>query len=512
MPRLLTIIALAAVLAAAALGIAAGASGATAFGIADDAGKYAHDGGSNFFLLLNDLGFTQNRITVTWAPTDGNNGLTIRERGFLDRTLPVAAIRGIDVVLDVYPLRAKAFAVDTQKRIELFAQYLQLLARTYPQVTRFVVGNEPNQPRFNQPQFVRSGRRGYRAPAGALYARLLAAAYDALKAVNPRITVIGLGLSPRGNDNPRARNNISRSPVRFIRDLAAEYRRSGRTRPLMDELGFHPYPSSNAAPLSRGYGWPNVGIPNLSRIKQAIWDGFHGTAQPVFAETPLYGEPAPHGPSLGLTLDEYGRQVTVISSVASAYHGRENVRTITEGRQANMYAAVLRRVACDPAVTSFFYFHLIDDPDLDRFQSGLLRINGTKRPAYGAVKAALQETKGQCGGAPRAWRHATTVIGAEVSFDEDGTITVCAAEDASVTTGLFPGTATNSEILDGLSRRLASSRATHPRLLRAYRPAELAFDVGTPRRRTYVRAVVLRALMNPERTFVAVSDPVAGRR
>lgn len=507
MRRIRTKSALCVVLVTTALACVGGASGGISFGVADDAGKYADDGGSDFFLLLNDLGFSQNRISVFWDPTDGNDGFNIREQGFLDRALPVAAIRGIDVVLDVSPLRAKVFTVDTQKRIDLFARYLQLLAQTYPQVTRFIVGNEPNQPRFHQPQFLPKRGGGFRATAAPLYARILAASYDALKEVNPNITVIGLGLSPRGNDNPTAKNNIARSPVRFIRDLALAYRSSGRTRPLMDELGFHPYPATNHAPLSRGYTWPNIGLRNLDRLKQAVWDGFHGTAQPVFAETPLYGRPMGNRPSLGLVLDEYGRQVTVISSVAKAYHGSENVRTITEGQQANMYTGVLRRVACDPTVTAFYYFHLVDDPDLDRFQSGLLRVDWTKRPAYHAVKDALEATNGECMGPATTWRHTETVVGADVTFEDDASVTVEAAEEVTARAGIFPATMAASEITLALTRKAASARSK-VRLVRADWPTAMKLDTAALTKGAYVTAVLLRAAMNPERSFLAVSDPL----
>ena len=57
-----------------------------------------------------------------------------------------------------------------------------------------------------------------------------------------------------------------------------------RDKPIMDVLGFHPYPAKDRDPLAKGYQWPNAGIANLNRIKQAIWDAFDGTAQPTFAE------------------------------------------------------------------------------------------------------------------------------------------------------------------------------------------------------------------------------------
>ena len=98
---------------------------------------------------------------------------------------------------------------------------------------------------------------------------------------DPAIQVVGIGLSPRGNDKPKAKSNVSTSPVRFLRALGAWYRASGRTRPLMDSFSFHPYPNRATDPLDRGYGWPNAGFVNLDRIKLALWDAFNGTAQPT---------------------------------------------------------------------------------------------------------------------------------------------------------------------------------------------------------------------------------------
>ena len=44
----------------------AGAASSTVFGVADDTGKYADDGGASFFPSLTDLGMTENRIVVFW--------------------------------------------------------------------------------------------------------------------------------------------------------------------------------------------------------------------------------------------------------------------------------------------------------------------------------------------------------------------------------------------------------------------------------------------------------------
>src|SRR5213596_3787719 len=48
----------------------AGSAGAVEFGITDDTGKYADDKGASFFSTLNDLGMTENRVTVLWDPAN----------------------------------------------------------------------------------------------------------------------------------------------------------------------------------------------------------------------------------------------------------------------------------------------------------------------------------------------------------------------------------------------------------------------------------------------------------
>src|ERR671927_1973947 len=273
---------------ALALCVAASARGAVRFGVTEDAGKYADDGGAKFFPILTDLGMTQNRITVFW---DAAHPAEIQEKAFLDRSLPVAAANHVRIVFAVYPLHPTD-VTSTPGGALGFASYVADLARTYPQVKQFVIGNEPNQPRFWRPQFSPGGR----PLAAAAYEQVLALSYDALKTVDPSIDVVGFGLSPRGNDDPRAASNVSTSPVRFIHDLGVAYRASGRTRPIMDELAFHPYPnpSSGDDPLLEGYQWPNAGVPNLARIKQAVWDAFAGTAQPTFAEAG-WSVPGPAG-------------------------------------------------------------------------------------------------------------------------------------------------------------------------------------------------------------------------
>jgi hypothetical protein len=340
--------------------LAAGPAQSARFGLADDTGKYADDGGHAFLTDAKALGASEVRVTILWDPLRPD---TILEQSFLDRSLPVAKERNVNVVFHVFPIQATAITA-VPDAADGFAKFLEQLATTYPQVRQYIVGNEPNQPRFWRPQYTLGGK----ARAASTYLELLAKSYDALKSVDPGIKVIGLGLSGRGNDSPFARSNASTSPVRFLRDLGAAYRASGRALPIMDELGVHPYPRTDRDSVLAGDRWPRAGVVNLARIKQAVWDAFAGTGQPTVEK------------GLRLRIDEIGWQVAVPAARRSAYHGRETSSVTTEKAQAANYERLIQLAACDSSISAVYLLHLRDDANLERFQSGLRRADGSPRP------------------------------------------------------------------------------------------------------------------------------------
>ena len=378
----------------------------TVFGVADDAGKYAEDGGTAFFATLNDLGMTENRVAVTWDPS---NPTTIDDRAFLDRSIPKAAAHGIDIVFAIYPAKARGLA-DTPNGIQLFAQFAAKVAARYPMVTKIICLNEGNQTRFQQPQFDSSGN----SAAGAMQEAAMAACYDALKAVNPNIDVIGFGFSPRGNDDATATSNVSESPIRFLEAIAAAYRTSGRTDPLADDVSLHCYPNVNTDVPSVGFSWPNVGCVNLDRFKQAWWDAFHGTGQPVFRES----DDGP-GRYVRAFIDESGYQAQVPADHASAYSGSENVPTVSDQQQGQYYSQLIAWAACDPDVAELNFFHLIDESALPALQTGIVLADGAHRASYDMVKAAIASNR-QCSGSPDGWHHTTRVVGAQADFSKLG--------------------------------------------------------------------------------------------
>ena len=389
-------------LAALVLVPAAGAD--ISVGVADDHAKESPEIAGRFYDAMKDVGLTENRITILW---DSAHPTVIRDRDAIAHAIEDAAVDNVRVTLALYPEKARAITERTTAPGD-FAAWTALVARAFPGVKDIIIGNEPNKARFWQPQY-NSGNG--KAAACKAYEPLLAASYDALKRVDPNITVVGVGLGPRGTDNARAVGNLSISPVRCIRDIGRAYRASKRTRPIMDELSYHPHPALSTDKLETGYPWPNAGIPNLARVKQAVWDAFNGTGQPMFEEA---GMPRVRR-TLKLRLNEVGWQVAIPPASRGAYFGKESVVTTDEGTQAAIYGNLIPLMACDPVVKSVLFFNLVDEPNLDRWQSGLLRADWTKRPSYAIVKGSIQAGQTRCG-RQVAWRHAVKPVGVNVGF------------------------------------------------------------------------------------------------
>jgi len=502
------------VCALAALAVAAPAAADVSVGVADDGGKLADDGGAAFLSAMRDVGLQENRITLAWDP---DQPTTIREKDALDRYVANATAAGIRLSIVIAPSRARALFNSTAAS-SAFVRFVAQVARTYPQIKDIAVGNEPNQPRFWQPQFSTRGA----GLACTAYQRVLAQSYDALKAIDASISVLGVSLSPRGNDNAVAATNASTSPVRCIRDMGVSYRASGRRRPIMDELAFHPHPNSYAHTFLVGYRWPNAGTSNLNRIKQAIWDAFRGTAQPTFAEA---GRPVSRAalPPLRFRLNEIGWQTAIPAGSEHAYYGRETVRPVaTDRHQSDVYSALVPYFACDPSVRSMLYYGLIDEPDLERWQAGLMRADGTRRPSYATVKSALARGLARCTRRPKTWRHVVVVVGASAKFGErrrsarDTNWTFAASsEEASIFRAAMYRLESRRLSAGGRKRLLAAVGVRRtPRAvltargkIRAHSGTFVRFKRKRLRPGTYVFAIRLRAEMNPVRTTALVSRP-----
>ncbi len=474
-------------------------------GVADDWPEF-HPCGDVWWQSAIDIGYSDVRMTIQWdeaAPT------TIPFQAGLQVAVDCALLAGIRPILAIYPLHPNGVGGHLVRQAE-FASFVALVGTAFPNVRDFVIGNEPNVNRFWQPQY----RNGHDA-AAADYEHTLAASYDALKTVRPDAIVWGPAISSRGNDNPHAVSNPSHSPVWFITDLGAAYRASHRPKPIFDVFDMHPYPPvQDTAPLLTPFRWPQADAANLDRIKQALWDAFHGTPQPIVRSAPgLY--------SLPIALDEVGQQTVVTGHDAAYVDPPENVFPIGEAQQAASYVSLAELAACDPSVRDVLYFPLIDDASLATgFQSGNLYADLTHKLSYAAMKqeiasvqSAVCATSADVGAT--GWRHTTQVLGAEVSFGGLGTRPM--VPPGHRTAGITPlrtvVTAEEGASYSVLVRKVGGGPVGRPStgVVKAGARSAISFR-GALRPGRYVIRIVLSALTNPGRRTAFTSAPFLVRK
>ena len=320
------------------------------------------------------VGFDTIRITQTWVT--GQTTLGPNDQIQLGNAISAAQFSGIRVVLSLYPYGSSVTPLTDQDRAD-FAAFCVDVAKRYPLVHDFIVGNEPNLNRFWMPQFGPNGE-DVAAPA---YEQLLAGAYDALKGERPHSTIYGGALAPRGVDKPNTGRD-THSPTAFITDLGAAYKASGRQVPIMDAFAFHPYPeTSQTGPSFAHPNGTSIGLADYTKLVGLLGAAFDGTAQ--------------HGSSLPILYDEFGIETTPPPSKAALYTGTEPATTkpVDEATQAQMYTQAMQMTFCQPTVMGLFLFHVQDEPALAAWQSGEYYVDGTPKTSLPAVAGAVASVK-----------------------------------------------------------------------------------------------------------------------
>jgi hypothetical protein len=240
--------------------------------------------------------------------------------------------------------------------------------RFAPGISDVVIWNEANSPRFWRPQ------RG----AAAAYEALLADCYDELHALRNRLNVIS-STAPHDDPGP------------FIAALGAAYRASGRHTRIFDSFGHNAYPNRNdESPFAVHRGSRSLDEGDYHELMQRLTDAFGGTPQPV-----------PGAANVRIWYLEDGFETAVPREKRTAYSGREVASSLVEaatapaGRarsvrdQAQQLRDAIELAYCQPAVGAFFNFELVDERDLAGWQSGLLRANFTRKPAFDAFRDAI---------------------------------------------------------------------------------------------------------------------------
>ncbi len=325
--------------------------------------------------LLHLAGFDTVRMTSIWDPSQ--NRPTSHEVSLFRNATEAARLDGMQVFASVYNFGSKTTPLSEQDQTN-FASYAAGLASAVPDLQHFIIGNEPNLNRFWLPQFNPDGSDA----AAPSYLSLLFRTYQALKSVDSDIRVFGGAISPRGIDRPGTGRD-THSPTVFIQDLGTAYRASGITGPVMDALAIHPYPeNSEIAPTFAHPNTTPIGIADYTKLTGLLANAFDGTGQP--------------GSTLPILYAEYGVETQIPAAKASAYTGREpaTIKPVPEATQASYYKQALAISFCQPNVMGVFVFHAIDEPDLDRFQSGLYYDDGRPKSSLATVRTAARDVRG----------------------------------------------------------------------------------------------------------------------
>lgn len=307
--------------------------------------------------LVKASGAGMTRVDVGWASLqqDGPNGYSSWYLGKLDRMVAAADARGVQLLLTFMnsPCWAST-APDSLKQgcagswwdrgvmgyapsnPQAYARALAFLAARYgTKVAAWEVWNEPNHPDF----FKASDQ-------ATAYARLLKAAYPAVKAANPRAVVVGGSLSQ--SDHAFAQR---------LYDLGV--------KGYFDAFAVHPY-SDDVSPLD-----PRSTI-------DARYSFIRGV--PAIRNVMLR-----NGDSRPIWLTESGWST---STLRTPDHWRNGV---SEATQATFMRQQAQLIARWPYVKVNIWFNLLDagGDRTDKYSNcGLLRADGTAKPAFAAFRGA----------------------------------------------------------------------------------------------------------------------------
>jgi uncharacterized protein YkwD len=307
-------------------------------------------------------------------------------------------VSGLRVVLQVAG-RSGAQAPLTAAARDQYCEYVRSAIDRHSQIKDVVIWNEPNKTHFWRPQFNSDGS----SAAPAAYELLLARCYDVLHQFRSDVNVIGLSTAPRGNDDPKAKSNVSLSPGAFIRKVGAAYRASGRTAPVFDTVSHHPYGETSAErPWTVHRLSTAISEGDWAQLMQALWDGFNGTGQPLPGH-------CTGGRCVSIWYLEDGFQTAPDVQKGAIYSGHENevypLPDFGGGErstptpdvdspapdQATQIIDAVRLASCQPYVQAFFNFLLVDDADLAGWQSAPYWADQTPKDSAEAFRKAFTQ-------------------------------------------------------------------------------------------------------------------------
>ena len=358
--------------AAAALVVAApaGASSSVRYGIQDDAWLAQGPGLlARRLTTVQRLGVDLVRFTIHWDKVAARRPANPANQAdpAYDWHVPDGVLRGLRarkiaavVTLVGTPAWANggsgANVAPTDGRA--FADFAFAAAKRYWWVRDWTVWNEPNQVRWLRPA----------SPANYV-GQLLNPGYDAIHRANPRARVAGGVTAPRANVS-------GVSPVVWIRMMRVLGAR-------LDAYAHHPYPANRFETPSgpRCARCVAITMSNLERLISEV--------SRAFGRKPIW-------------ITEYGYQT----------NPPDRLLGVSQAQQARFIGEAALRVFRAPRVEMLIQYLYRDEPQLERFQSGLVTVAGQGKLSLDAFPLPLAQT-GRSGSVAVLWGQVRPRAGAQ---------------------------------------------------------------------------------------------------
>jgi Glycosyl hydrolase catalytic core len=229
-----------------------------------------------------------------------------------------------------------------------------------PAVRHWLAWNEPNNPVFLFPQFIRTKKGVFLRQAAKNYAKIcnaIVAGIHAPAALRGEKVACGV-TAPRGNNNPRSRRQ-SISPIPFVRQMKA-FGAKG-----FDAYAHHPYynhPSETPTTKPKLVKGPRIvgGPVVLGNINDLVRE-----------VTRLWGRKP-------IWITEYGYQTKPDRSFAVSF-----------AKQAQYLKQAFAIARNNPRIDMMLWFQLRDEarrPTFDGWQGGLMTRGGKRKPSFRAFQ------------------------------------------------------------------------------------------------------------------------------
>jgi len=353
---------------------AASASPGLRGGITDSGGAF-YEEPATFFPVLEELGVQILRVHLNWG---GRVGVARRrpveatepddpayDWHLYDRIVRDAHRHGVEVMFTILGTpawanggRAPTTAPRNASQLREFAyaaatRYSGTFERRdgvlLPRVRYWTAWNEPNLQIGLIPQWRRSGER-WLIQSALDYARICNAVVDGIRTTMLRGQKIACGVTAaRGNNNPNGLKP-SVSPLAFLRAM----QRAGARG--FDAYAHHPYYGARSeSPSTASPGRGGVTLGNIDDLASEL--------------TRLYGRKP-------IWVTEYGYQTNPPDSSFG----------VPWQRQATYLAQAFALARAHPRIDMLLWFLLRDEPDPERWQSGLISASGERKPAFEAFR------------------------------------------------------------------------------------------------------------------------------